>query len=167
VPHPGLHHTLTSDFVRCLNCKHTVGGTLEHSFCLVRLMECINLVSECYRISDAIPMMVFGMHHQLCGSTEDDMNKMSVIGHISLYLLSLCYYHNVNLDSGKSFSDKILDQYWVGKAPQFHPLQTGSHDMCIVHLKHIQGVLFSSPVVDRHVYPSLLWYHHNSSPRCW
>ena len=29
-------------------------------------------------------MMVFGMHHQLGGSTEDDMNKMSVIGHISL-----------------------------------------------------------------------------------
>jgi hypothetical protein len=27
---------------------------------------------------------VFGMHHQLGGSTEDDMNKMSVIGHISL-----------------------------------------------------------------------------------
>jgi hypothetical protein len=26
---------------------------------------------------------VFGMHHQLGGSTEDDMNKMSVIGHIS------------------------------------------------------------------------------------
>ena len=24
---------------------------------------------------------VFGMHHQLGGSTEDDMNKMSVIGH--------------------------------------------------------------------------------------
>ena len=29
---------------------------------------------------------VFGMHHQLGESTEDDMNKMSVIGHISLYL---------------------------------------------------------------------------------
>jgi hypothetical protein len=29
-------------------------------------------------------MTVFGMHHQLGGSTEDDMNKMSVIGHISL-----------------------------------------------------------------------------------
>ena len=29
-------------------------------------------------------MMVFGMHHQLGGSTEDNMNKMSVIGHISL-----------------------------------------------------------------------------------
>ena len=28
---------------------------------------------------------VFGMHHQLGGSTEDDMNKMSVIGHISLF----------------------------------------------------------------------------------
>ncbi len=28
----------------------------------------------------------FGMHHQLGGSTEDDMNKMSVIGHISLYI---------------------------------------------------------------------------------
>ena len=27
---------------------------------------------------------VFGMHHQLGGSTEDDMNKMRVIGHISL-----------------------------------------------------------------------------------
>ena len=26
------------------------------------------------------------MHHQLGGSTEDDMNKMSVIGHISLFL---------------------------------------------------------------------------------
>ena len=29
-------------------------------------------------------MTVFGMHHQLGGSTEDDMNKMSVIGNISL-----------------------------------------------------------------------------------
>ncbi len=28
------------------------------------------------------------MHHQLGGSTEDDMNKMSVIGHISLYSMS-------------------------------------------------------------------------------
>jgi len=28
-------------------------------------------------------MTVFGMHHQLGGSTEDNMNKMSVIGHIS------------------------------------------------------------------------------------
>jgi hypothetical protein len=27
------------------------------------------------------------MHHQLGGSTEDDMNKMSVIGHISQILL--------------------------------------------------------------------------------
>jgi hypothetical protein len=27
------------------------------------------------------------MHHQLGGSTEDDMNKMSVIGHISLFLI--------------------------------------------------------------------------------
>ena len=49
-----LNSTLTSDFVRCLKCKHTVGGILEHSFCLVRLMECINLVSECYWISNAI-----------------------------------------------------------------------------------------------------------------
>jgi hypothetical protein len=31
---------------------------------------------------------VFGMHHQLGGSTEDDMNKMSVIGHISLLFFS-------------------------------------------------------------------------------
>jgi hypothetical protein len=30
-------------------------------------------------------MTVFGMHHQLGGSTEDDMNKMSVIGHIFLF----------------------------------------------------------------------------------
>jgi hypothetical protein len=29
------------------------------------------------------------MHHQLGGSTEDDMNKMSVIGHISLLLIYL------------------------------------------------------------------------------
>ena len=29
-------------------------------------------------------MTVFGELHQLGGSTEDDMNKMSVIGHISL-----------------------------------------------------------------------------------
>jgi hypothetical protein len=29
-------------------------------------------------------MTVFGKLHQLGGSTEDDMNKMSVIGHISL-----------------------------------------------------------------------------------
>ena len=28
-------------------------------------------------------MTVFGMHHQLGRSAEDDMNKMSVIGHIS------------------------------------------------------------------------------------
>ena len=33
-------------------------------------------------------MMVFGMHHQLGGSTDDNMNKMSVIGHISLNLIS-------------------------------------------------------------------------------
>jgi hypothetical protein len=32
-------------------------------------------------------MTVFGMHHQLGGSTEDDMSKMSVIGHISLICL--------------------------------------------------------------------------------
>jgi hypothetical protein len=32
---------------------------------------------------------VFGMHHQLGGSTEDDMNKMSVIGHISLFLIGV------------------------------------------------------------------------------
>jgi hypothetical protein len=31
---------------------------------------------------------VFGMHHQLGGSTEDDMNKMSVIGHISHICMS-------------------------------------------------------------------------------
>jgi hypothetical protein len=30
--------------------------------------------------------MVFGMHHQLGGSTEDDMNKMSVFGHFFLML---------------------------------------------------------------------------------
>jgi len=35
-------------------------------------------------------MMVFGMHHQLGGSTEDNMNKMSVIGHISLYYKCSC-----------------------------------------------------------------------------
>ena len=29
-------------------------------------------------------MTVFGMHHQLGRSAEHDMNKMSVIGHISL-----------------------------------------------------------------------------------
>jgi hypothetical protein len=29
-------------------------------------------------------MTVFGIHHQLGGSTEDDMNKMSVIGQFSL-----------------------------------------------------------------------------------
>jgi hypothetical protein len=28
---------------------------------------------------------VFGMHHQLGGSTEDEMNKMSVIGHFFLF----------------------------------------------------------------------------------
>jgi hypothetical protein len=33
--------------------------------------------------------MVFGMHHQLGGSTEDDMNKMSVIGHISLVFFTI------------------------------------------------------------------------------
>jgi hypothetical protein len=43
---------------------------------------------------------VFGMHHQLGGSTEDDMNKMSVIGHISL--------KNFNLGCG---SAKIRDKY--------------------------------------------------------
>jgi hypothetical protein len=36
--------------------------------------------------------MVFGMHHQLGGSTEDDMNKMSVIGHISLYIFRFRSY---------------------------------------------------------------------------
>jgi len=29
-------------------------------------------------------MKVFGMHHQLGGSADDDMNKMSVIGHTIL-----------------------------------------------------------------------------------
>ncbi len=43
-----LNSVLTSHFVRCLKCKYTVGGVLEHMFCLVRLMECINLISECY-----------------------------------------------------------------------------------------------------------------------
>jgi hypothetical protein len=36
---------------------------------------------------------VFGMHHQLGGSTEDEMNKMSVIGHFFLLLnhtLNVC-----------------------------------------------------------------------------
>jgi len=32
-------------------------------------------------------MTVFGMHHQLGRSAEDDMNKMSVIGHISLLFM--------------------------------------------------------------------------------
>jgi hypothetical protein len=31
--------------------------------------------------------MVFGMHHQLGGSTEDDMNKMSVFGHFFLKIM--------------------------------------------------------------------------------
>jgi hypothetical protein len=31
------------------------------------------------------------MHHQLGGSTEDDMNKMSVIGHISLTSTPKCW----------------------------------------------------------------------------
>ena len=30
---------------------------------------------------------VFRMHHQLGGSTEDEMNKMSVIGHCFLILM--------------------------------------------------------------------------------
>ena len=34
---------------------------------------------------------VFGMHHQLGGSTEDDMNKMSVIGHISLFFMYMFF----------------------------------------------------------------------------
>jgi hypothetical protein len=42
---------------------------------------------------------VFGMHHQLGGSTETDMYKMSVIGHFSYYkrvinlfvATSICY----------------------------------------------------------------------------
>jgi len=34
-------------------------------------------------------MTVFGMHHQLGRYAEDDMNKMSVIGHISLKKISL------------------------------------------------------------------------------
>jgi hypothetical protein len=37
--------------------------------------------------------MVFGMHHQLGGSTEDDMNKMSVFGHF----FQLYFDHNKNL----------------------------------------------------------------------
>jgi hypothetical protein len=32
---------------------------------------------------------VFRMHHQLGGSTEDEMNKMSVIGHISLIKIEI------------------------------------------------------------------------------
>jgi len=32
-------------------------------------------------------MTVFGMHHQLGRYAEDDMNKMSVIGHISLIIM--------------------------------------------------------------------------------
>jgi hypothetical protein len=36
-------------------------------------------------------MAVFGELYQLGGSTEDDMNKMSVIGHISLILLVEIY----------------------------------------------------------------------------
>jgi hypothetical protein len=43
-----LNSVLTSHFVRSLKCKYTVGGILEHRFCLARLMECIILVSECY-----------------------------------------------------------------------------------------------------------------------
>ena len=43
-----LNSVLSSHFVRSLKCKYTVGGILEHRFCLVRLLECINLVSECY-----------------------------------------------------------------------------------------------------------------------
>ncbi len=41
-------------FVRSLKCKYTVGGILEHRFCLVWLMECINMFSECYWTRDAI-----------------------------------------------------------------------------------------------------------------
>jgi hypothetical protein len=35
-------------FCEALKCKYTVGGILESRFCLVRLMKCINLFSECY-----------------------------------------------------------------------------------------------------------------------
>ena len=34
-----LNSVLTSHFVRSLKCKYTVGGILEHRFCLVRLMD--------------------------------------------------------------------------------------------------------------------------------
>ena len=37
------------------------------------------------------------MHHQLGGSTEDDMNKMSVIGHFFLKKYSLFYYYLFNV----------------------------------------------------------------------
>ena len=49
----------------------------------MRLMECIiYLVSVIEQ--ECITMTVFGELHQLGGSTEVDMYKMSVIGHISL-----------------------------------------------------------------------------------
>ena len=49
---------------------------------------------------------VFGMHHQLGGSTEDDMNKMSVIGHISL----LYYARAVDMTVLMSLSSIAVEQ---------------------------------------------------------
>ena len=49
---------------------------------------------------------VFGMHHQLGGSTEDDMNKMSVIGHISLYLF--IYLFKIFLGDGQNITYKAV-----------------------------------------------------------
>jgi hypothetical protein len=42
----GQHFDLS--ICEVLELQKTVGGILEHSFCLVRLMDSINLNCECY-----------------------------------------------------------------------------------------------------------------------
>ena len=53
-------------------------------------------------------MTVFWMHHQLGGSTEDYMNKMSVIGHISLLWVSLSKGITNDLFTMRSHSEIIF-----------------------------------------------------------
>ncbi len=60
----------------------------------------------------------FGMHHQLGGSTEDEMNKMSVIGHISLNIIVAGPYNTHTKHNNTSPIVLIHDQLKYLSAPQ-------------------------------------------------
>ncbi len=85
---------------------------------------------------------VIGMHHQLGGSTEDDMNKMSVIGHFFLIRLLAVRWAG-------SYNDNVLSALpWVRRhRPWWNKLlgirgpSSGRHGREVLLAAHFVGVL--------------------------